>query len=90
MVFCLLAGACLAAAKPVTDDLITDQVMLKLSGDAVVKGGAIKVDVKNGVVTLGGTVAEAKQKERATKLTKKVKGVKQVVNNIAVEKTPGR
>ena len=87
----LVAGACLAAEKPpVNDDMITNQVMLKLSGDAIVKGGALKVDVKDGVVTLAGSVAQEKQKERATKLAHKVKGVKQVVNNITIEKTPSR
>ena len=31
--FCLLAGLCLAADKPINDDMITNEVMLKLSGD---------------------------------------------------------
>jgi osmotically-inducible protein OsmY len=48
----------------------------------VVKGGALTVDVKQGIVTLTGQVENSKQKDRATKLTKSVKGVKQVVNNI--------
>jgi osmotically-inducible protein OsmY len=91
VLFCLVAGVCLAADKPVVnDDMITNQVMLKLAADAVVKGGALKVDVKDGVVTLSGTVAEEKQKERATKLTRKVKGVKQVVNNITIERIAPR
>jgi BON domain-containing protein len=38
------------------------------------------------VVTLAGTVEEEKQKERAEKLTKKIKGVKQVINNITIRK----
>jgi osmotically-inducible protein OsmY len=83
----LLAGLCLAADKPVNDDMITNQVMLKLSGDAVVKGGALKVDCKNGVVTLSGGVAHEAQKQRAEKLARKVKGVKSVVNQIAIERT---
>ena len=36
----LFASVCLAADKPVSDDLIVDQVRIKLSGDAEVKGGA--------------------------------------------------
>ena len=50
------------------------------------KGGALAVESKQGVVTLGGTVETERQKDKATKLTKKVKGVKQVVNNIEIKK----
>ena len=42
------------------------------------------------MVTLSGTVPLEVQKRRAEKLAHKVKGVKQVVNKIAVAKTPGR
>ena len=73
-----------AASKPVTDDFITDSVRQKLAADSVVKGGAIEVVVKNGVVTLQGKVEEEKQKSRAEKLTKKVSGVKSVVNQIQI------
>jgi osmotically-inducible protein OsmY len=71
--------------SPLTDDMITDQVRIKLSGDQLVKGGALQVDVKDGVVTLSGLVDEPKAKERAEKLTKKTKGVKQVINKITVK-----
>ncbi len=69
--------------KPVNDDnFISDSVRSKLAADPVVKGGAIEVDVKGGVVTLKGKVQEPKQKNKAESLAKKVKGVKSVVNNI--------
>jgi hyperosmotically inducible protein len=83
----LLAAICLAADKPVSDDAITDQVMIKLSSDPVVKGGGLKVDVKDGVVTLTGTVNEQRQKDKAAKLAKSVKGVKSVINNVTVAKS---
>lgn len=79
----LMAGVCLAK-DAVTDDMIYNNVRIKLASDQVVKGGALEVEVKDGVVTLGGAVEEQKQKERATKLTKSVKGVKQVINNITL------
>jgi hyperosmotically inducible protein len=82
-----MAGLCLAADKPLTDDMITDNVRIKLAGDQLVKGGALGVDVKAGVVTLSGTVENSKQKDRAAKLTKGVKGVKQVINNINLKET---
>ena len=81
---CLLAGLVLAADKPASDDVIADQVKVKLAADAIVKGGGLGVDTKAGVVTLTGVVATGKQKDRAAKVAGKVKGVKQVVNNITV------
>jgi osmotically-inducible protein OsmY len=77
-----------AADKPVNDDLIYDLVRQKLAGDQVVKGGALTVDVKNGVVTLSGNVQAEKQKDKAERLAHKVKGVKSVVNQIKVVKLP--
>ena len=81
-----VAGVSPAAdKKPLTDDLIADYVRLKLSADPEVKGGALQAASEKGVVTLTGTVETPQQKERATKLAKKVKGVKQVVNNITLK-----
>jgi osmotically-inducible protein OsmY len=81
---CLLAGLVLAADKTTNDDVIVDQVRIRLASDAVVKGGGLGVDCKSGVVTLSGVVANPKQKDRASKVAGKVKGVKQVVNNITI------
>jgi hyperosmotically inducible protein len=85
LAFFLLASLCFAADKPVTDDMIHDNVIVKLAGDVIVKGGALTVEVKDGVVTLSGPVENEKQKSRATVIVKKVKGVKQVVNNIQIQ-----
>jgi osmotically-inducible protein OsmY len=87
VIFLLAAGVCLAADKVLTDDMIHDNVIIKLASDQIVKGGALTVDVKQGVVTLSGQVENSKQKDRATKLTKAVKGVKQVVNNINLKES---
>jgi|SRR5689334_1555069 osmotically-inducible protein OsmY len=81
---CAFAGLVLAADKPVTDDMIVDQVRVKLASDPVVKGGGLGVDSKAGVVTLTGVLSTQKQKDKAGKVAGKVKGVKQVVNNITV------
>jgi hyperosmotically inducible protein len=85
----LLAAFCLAAEKPVSDDRLYDEVRIKLTSDPVVKGGGIQVDVKQGIVTLSGTVESNKQKDKATHVAKKVKGVKEVVNNIEVKTGSG-
>ena len=84
----LLPAVTSAANKPVTDDGIVDQVRIKLAGDSVVKGGALNVEAKDGVVTLTGNVQSEKQKDKAERLAHKVKGVKSVVNQIKVVKLP--
>ena len=83
---CFLASVCLADGKPpVSDDVIVDQVRIKLSGDQEVKGGALQVDCKQGVVTLAGAVDTESARGKAAKLAKKVKGVKDVINNLTVK-----
>lgn len=78
----LVAGQKPAPANP--DDRISDQVRMKLAVDPDVKGGALDVTVHDGVVTIKGRVDTEKGKSKATKLTKKVKGVKQVDNELQV------
>ena len=87
VIFLFGAAICLGADKPVTDDIIHDNVLIKLANDQVVKGGNLSCDVKAGVVTLIGQVENNKQKDRATKLAKQVKGVKQVVNNLNLKES---
>ena len=80
-----LLGASAADQKSTgTDDQISDQVRMRLATDADVKGGALDVIVKDGSVTIKGRVDSEKGRQRATKLAKKVKGVKNVDNELAV------
>jgi hyperosmotically inducible periplasmic protein len=67
------------------DDQIYDQVRLKLAGSPDVNGGGIEVVVKDGAVILKGKVLKQKQKDKATTVAKKVKGVKTVDNQLTVE-----
>ena len=91
MALFLVAGVCLAKDKVVSDDSISDMVRLKLASDPDVKGGALAVTVKDGVVTIGGSVETQRQIDKATKVAKKVKGVKQVVNNLTLkQKSAGK
>lgn len=85
----LLFLTCAVPALPAdpnsgSDDRIFDQVRMRLATDADVKGGNFDVVVKDGVVTLKGRVDTEKGKNRASKLAKKVKGVKQVENDLVV------
>ena len=66
------------------DDRITDQVRIRLANDADVKASALDVIVKDGVVTLRGSVDTSRGKVRAEQLTRKVKGVKHVINELVV------
>jgi osmotically-inducible protein OsmY len=70
------------AANP--DDRISDQIRMRLATDADVKGGNDEVIVKNGVVTITGRVDSERGKNKATRLAKKVKGVKSVDNQLVI------
>lgn len=79
-----LVTAAMAGKQPVNDDYLVDTIRARLAADQVVKGGAIDVDVKDGVVTLKGKVEDEKQKSKAEKIAKKVNGVKSVDNQITI------
>jgi len=82
---CAGTGAQYIWADQKNDDRIYDQVRMRLTTDADVKGGVgLDVTVKDGVVTLKGRVDTQKARHRATKLAKKVKGVKEVDNQLQV------
>ena len=75
----------LAVAQPkaaVSDDTIMDNVRQRLASDADVRGAALDVTVKDGVVTIKGRVHTEKGRKKATELTKKVKGVSSVDNQL--------
>jgi len=87
-VFSLLAilfPALVLAQKETSDDVIYDKVRLRLASDTDVNGGGLDVDVKDGVVTVRGKVKTERGRAKIDKLVKKVKGVKQVVNEVKVE-----
>ena len=88
----LLQAVCPAKDPPqITDDTISDAVRVKLAGDQLVGVLNLDVTVKQGVVTLAGSVDQKGLKSRAEKVARKVKGVKQVVNNIEVKpRTSGK
>ncbi len=67
------------------DDAIFDKVRQRLNNDPDVKGSRLTIEVKDGVVTLKGTVTEERFKAKADKITRRVAGVKDVVNQLTVE-----
>ena len=72
-----------AQSKSATsDDAISDNVRQRLASDADVRGAALDVTVKNGVVTIQGRVHTEKGRKKATEISKKVKGVVNVDNQL--------
>jgi osmotically-inducible protein OsmY len=69
---------------PVTDDIIVDQVKVRLADDSELGGQPIQVDAHGGTVLLTGKVTNDKLKEKAEKVAKKVKGVVGVDNKLMV------
>jgi hypothetical protein len=67
-----------------TDDLVYDRVMRALVNDPDLKTDRFEVEVKDGVVTVRGQVSSEKLKQRVTKVAKKAKGVKEVINEVEV------
>ena len=73
----------------VDDATITANVKDKLSRTPSLKNSNINVSTKDGVVTLTGYLKNGGLKGVATNVTKSVKGVKKVDNQIKMEPKPG-
>ncbi len=86
MLFALVLTPLLADKDkaPITDDVIVDQVKVKLADDSEVGGQPISVDAHSGTVVLTGKVTNDKLKEKAEKIAKKVKGVTGVDNKLMI------
>jgi len=67
------------------DTVIAGKVKAALMDDADVKSGQINVEVRGGVVQLGGFVTGDKMQKRAIELAKGVSGVKSVVDAMYVK-----
>jgi len=78
------SSAARAQAAP-TDSTLKDRIKYKLETDAMVRKYDVDVKVDNAVATLSGTVATDAQKAEAARVAK-VDGVKNVVNEVKVDK----
>jgi len=87
----LLAGALLFGQAPDNKDAVMrDQVSMALTLDYEVRGGGLQVVVVNGAVTIRGLVKDEKARLKATKLAKKIKGVKSVENLLRLPDEKGK
>ena len=81
----LLVSALLAVgAGPISDDVLFDQVRIRIAQDREIGADKITVKVEGGVVELTGSVQQERHREKAEKVAKKVKGVKSVQNKLRV------
>ena len=69
-----------------SDDQIYNLVRQRLANDPDIKGGALQVEVKDGVVTISGEVDKERARQKAEKVAHKVKGVKSVENKLQLKK----
>ena len=81
LLLALIVPMLVAQGTP-NDDRIYDDVRRRLADDADVKGAAIEVTIANGAITLKGRVHDEKAREKATRITKRVKGVTTVDNQL--------
>lgn len=72
------------AVRDLNDVNIMEAVEKELIMDPAVLLNEIDVTVENGIVTLSGSVTNILAKERATRVTETVKGVRSVINQIQV------
>jgi hyperosmotically inducible protein len=73
------------AGEVVDDTVITAKVKTALATDPVVKAHEVNVETREVVVQLAGFVDNGDQKSKATELTRRVAGVKQVDNQLEVK-----
>ncbi len=69
----------------IDDSTITTKVKADLLADNVLKGFEISVETYKGIVQLSGFVDTQATKERASQITRKVAGVKEIKNNLIVK-----
>jgi osmotically-inducible protein OsmY len=76
-----------SAPAAVTDSTLETQITAGLTKDATIVARRVDVDVDAGVVTLKGTVRNATEKARATRLAT-INGVVKVQNDLVVDPAP--
>ncbi len=82
---CGWAGASAHAVGGMPEDReIEMAIVYNLSRDATVSAHRIDTKVEDGVATLSGTVNNLLAKERALDLTRSIKGVRAIIDNLEV------
>jgi hyperosmotically inducible periplasmic protein len=84
MLWPAIAAAAFAADKPISDDRLFDEVNRSLVTDPQLGARPLQVAVKDGKVTITGSVENEKLLKRVDKVVKKVKGVREVDNRVQI------
>ena len=89
----ILLGAMLAASAPVAADQVTDSSITSwvneaLRHDPLVPASEISVSTKEGIVTLSGRVDNLAAKNRVDRQASKIRGVREVLNELTVAPSP--
>ena len=82
-------GAATAQVNAVKDGWLVMKVHSEMVDEDVLSGSNIDVDVKNGVVTLQGTVPSQAARARALEVARKNDGVKNVVDQLKIAPAHG-
>lgn len=83
--FAACAGAGTTTGRYIDDSVITAKVKSELLRDPVTEGFKIDVTTIDGVVYLTGLVGSDKEKHRAEDVAKRVAGVRQIKNRLALK-----
>ena len=67
-----------------SDAALVAKIKSKMALDDMVKARDIDVDIRNGVVTLSGSVATEQQRERAVRLARETDGVVSIDDRLAI------
>lgn len=73
-----------------SDEAIDEDIDRAIATDPATEGWKITADVSNGVVNLTGIAESWQEKQLVSNITKRVKGVKEVNNNIIIESGASR
>lgn len=86
----LISAQGLAVEQKLESSEITQAIETELLLDPMVYSNKIDVETKDGIVTLSGRVHNILAKERAIHITEAVKGVRSVINKLAVSPIVGK
>jgi hyperosmotically inducible periplasmic protein len=75
-----------SAGRNIDDATITTEVKAKLAAEKASNLTRVSVTTANGSVSLAGIVATPADRVRAEQITRSIKGVKTVANNLQIEK----
>jgi len=84
ILFAVILATNVGCSRKPDDAKISSDIQSKFSQDSGLSGKQLTVQASNGVVTLGGFVDNAAQREAAARQASSVNGVKEVVNNLEV------